>query len=103
MARYRTVKQLSPTDAAYIAGLIDGEGTVTLSRKHRDENRQLVVSITPVPVCCWGILQKTRTSPVRASASFAPHSTRSWPFLAPTSDPETGPKTAKATHECFNR
>lgn len=34
------------TDAAYIAGLIDGEGTVTLTRKHRNENRQLCVSIS---------------------------------------------------------
>jgi hypothetical protein len=37
---------LSSTDAAYIAGLIDGEGTVTLTRKHRNENRQLCVSIS---------------------------------------------------------
>jgi len=42
---YRTVKTLSPVDAAYMAGLIDGEGTVTLSRRHRDDQRQLVVSI----------------------------------------------------------
>ncbi len=34
------------TDAAYIAGLIDGEGTVTLSRRHRNENRQLCVTIS---------------------------------------------------------
>lgn len=37
---------LSSTHAAYIAGLIDGEGTVTLTRKHRNENRQLCVSIS---------------------------------------------------------
>lgn len=40
------VKPLSLTNAAYIAGLIDGEGTVTLTRKHRNENRQLAVSIS---------------------------------------------------------
>src|SRR3990172_6653365 len=28
-----------------MAGLIDGEGTVTLSRRHRNDQRQLVVSI----------------------------------------------------------
>ncbi|MCU0503151.1 MAG: LAGLIDADG family homing endonuclease [Anaerolineae bacterium] len=39
-------EMLSKTDAAYIAGLIDGEGTVTLTRKHRNENRQLCVSIS---------------------------------------------------------
>src|SRR5262245_10808703 len=36
---------LSPESAAYIAGLIDGEGTVTLTRLHANENRRLVVSI----------------------------------------------------------
>jgi len=46
MNRYRTVKQLEATDAAYIAGLIDGEGTVTLTTMHRGENRRLVVSIS---------------------------------------------------------
>jgi hypothetical protein len=39
---------LRTIDAAYIAGLIDGEGTITLSRKHRNENRQLAISIPPV-------------------------------------------------------
>ena len=43
---YKEVKSLDQTDAAYIAGLIDDEGTVTLSRRHRSENRQLVVSIS---------------------------------------------------------
>jgi LAGLIDADG-like domain len=46
MNRYRTVKQLDAPDAAYIAGLVDGEGTVTLSTMHRGENRRLVVSIS---------------------------------------------------------
>ncbi|HSJ48451.1 MAG TPA: LAGLIDADG family homing endonuclease [Gammaproteobacteria bacterium] len=40
------VKQLGIADAAYIAGLIDGEGTITLSRKHRNENRQLAITIS---------------------------------------------------------
>jgi hypothetical protein len=40
------VKPFSPPEAAYIAGLIDGEGTITLTRKHRNENRQLAVTIS---------------------------------------------------------
>ena len=36
---------LDPAVAGYIAGLIDGEGTITLTRAHRNENRRLVVSI----------------------------------------------------------
>ena len=40
------VKSLNQSDAAYIAGLIDGEGTITLTRKHQNENRQLAISIS---------------------------------------------------------
>lgn len=43
---YRKVRSLSSVDAAYIAGLIDGEGTITLSRRHARDRRQLVVSIS---------------------------------------------------------
>jgi hypothetical protein len=43
---YKRAKILSVTDAAYIAGLIDGEGTVTLSRRHAGDKRQVVVSIS---------------------------------------------------------
>jgi hypothetical protein len=42
----RQVRLLSENDAAYIAGLIDGEGTITLTRKHKKENRQLCISIS---------------------------------------------------------
>ena len=40
------MKTLSEIDAAYIAGIIDGEGTITLTRTHRGENRRPVVSIS---------------------------------------------------------
>lgn len=43
---YKEVKVLQTADAAYIAGLVDGEGTVTLSRRHKSENRHLVISIS---------------------------------------------------------
>ena len=45
MARHRLVNQLDLPTAAYLAGLVDGEGTVTLTRLHRNENRRLVVCI----------------------------------------------------------
>ena len=51
MGCYRSVLSLDPRDAAYIAGLIDGEGTITLSREHRNENRRLVVSIASTERC----------------------------------------------------
>ena len=43
---FDTRLSLRTAQAAYIAGLIDGEGTVTLTRKHRTENRQVCVSIS---------------------------------------------------------
>ena len=46
MASYKQTKKLAQTDAAYIAGIIDGEGTLSLSRKHKSDNRQLVISIS---------------------------------------------------------
>jgi hypothetical protein len=46
MSPHQKVKQLDPVVAAYLAGLIDGEGTVTLTRQHRNEKRRLVVCIS---------------------------------------------------------
>jgi hypothetical protein len=40
------VQRLSDTEAANVAGIVDGEGTVTLTRTHRGENRRPVVSIS---------------------------------------------------------
>ncbi len=47
---YAKARKLKLTDAAYIAGLIDGEGTITLTREHANENRRLVVSISNTEV-----------------------------------------------------
>jgi|GEM_PF-228807 len=44
--KYKRTRVLSPTDTAYLAGLIDGEGTISLTRKYRDGNRQPCVSIS---------------------------------------------------------
>lgn len=52
--RSRTPNELSDAEAAYLAGLIDGEGTITLTRKHANENRQLAISISSTE---RGILQ----------------------------------------------
>jgi hydrogenase maturation factor len=43
---YLTVKTLSPLDAGYLAGLIDGEGTITLTRRNQNKQRGLVVTIS---------------------------------------------------------
>jgi hypothetical protein len=44
--RAKTISVLDQATAGYIAGLIDGEGTITLTRIHRNEYRRLVVSIS---------------------------------------------------------
>ncbi len=46
MTNYKTVNFISNIDAAYIAGLIDGDGSILLSKRHKADNRQLVISIS---------------------------------------------------------
>lgn len=46
MTIYKKVTTLSNVNAAYIAGIIDGEGTITLTRKHKNDNRQLAITIS---------------------------------------------------------
>ena len=46
MATYRTVHRLDIETAAYLAGLVDGEGSVMLSGGGGSEKRTLVVSIS---------------------------------------------------------
>ena len=70
MSNYKRTNKLDVTEAAYIAGIIDGEGTVTLSKRHRNENRQLVISVSNnekqlldylLSVTGVGIITKKRT------------------------------------------
>jgi hypothetical protein len=80
MVAAKTIRSLDSRDAAYIAGLIDGEGTITLSREHRDENRRLVVSISSTERvllefvaarCGCGKITNKRASSTRHTPSFA--------------------------------
>jgi hypothetical protein len=47
---YKVAKRLNCEDAAYLAGLIDGEGTIALTRRHAGEERQLVLSISSTEI-----------------------------------------------------
>src|SRR5438477_11548514 len=40
------LRQLSDTEAAYLAGIIDGEGSITLPRTHPVQNRRPAVSVS---------------------------------------------------------
>jgi len=76
---YKSVKPLAATDAAYIAGLVDGEGSVGLLRRHRKDERQLVISIADtertllefVPSATGaGKITRKRTSAAHHTPSF---------------------------------
>jgi len=45
------MNSLSPCCAAYIAGLVDADGTISLTRKHINENRHPVISISNTDRC----------------------------------------------------
>jgi hypothetical protein len=73
------IDQLTTESAAYIAGLVDGEGTITLSRLHANENRRLVVSIANTEIQLLefvrdnvkgGKITKKRTESDRHTPSF---------------------------------
>jgi hypothetical protein len=74
------VRQLRDSEAAYVAGIVDGEGTITLTRIHRGENRRPVVSISSTErvlleyvllVVGAGRITNKRRSRAHHSASFA--------------------------------
>ena len=79
MANYKQANILTIADAAYIAGVIDGDGTITLSKRHKKENRQLVVTISNnekdlleyvLEVTGIGILTKKRTYNANHATNF---------------------------------
>jgi O-phosphoseryl-tRNA(Cys) synthetase len=78
---YREVKVLDQTDAAYIAGLIDGEGTVTLSHRHRSENRHLVISIsnTDRPLLEY-VMSSVGAGKITGKKTYQPHHTPSYTY-----------------------
>lgn len=69
---------LSATDAAYLAGLIDGEGTIGLTRRHTGENRQLVLSIanTEAEILQW-VLDRTGVGKITRKRISRAHHTPS--------------------------
>lgn len=66
--------RLAEADAAYLAGLIDGEGTIALTRLHRSQNRQLVISIssTERPLLEW-TLNTTRVGKITTKRTASLH------------------------------
>lgn len=40
------IRQLTECESGYVAGIVDGEGTITLTKTHRGENRRPIVSVS---------------------------------------------------------
>lgn len=73
------VRHLQRSEAAYVAGIVDGEGTITLTKTHRGENRRPIVSISSTErplleyvqlVIGAGRITNKRRSRAHHSASF---------------------------------
>ena len=81
MARYKKTNILSRTDAAYIAGLIDGEGTIGLVRKHRNDYRQLGISISSTEPALLEFVRTTcGTGVISSKRRTNTHHTQSYTF-----------------------
>ncbi len=46
MAKYGHVNKLTKVEAAYIAGIVDGEGTITLTRRNSYKQRHVVLTVS---------------------------------------------------------
>lgn len=81
MAAPRIARNLTKPEAAYLAGLVDGEGTVTLVRKHRNENRQLSLSIssTEINILQW-VMEKTTVGKITCKRSMNPQHAKSYAY-----------------------
>ena len=79
VSHYKQTSILAAVDAAYIAGLIDGEGTITLSRRHAQDRRQLVVSIanTERPLLDF-VLERVGAGKITRKRTSAQHHTASY-------------------------
>jgi len=68
------LRHLTESEAGYIAGIIDGEGTITLARTHRGENRRPVVSISstelPLLVYVRSVVGAGRITPKARSRDY---------------------------------
>ena len=81
MTIYKKVTTLSKVNAAYIAGIIDGEGTITLSRKHKKDNRQLSITIsnTEIPLLEF-ILETIEAGKITNKKTYQDHHTPSMTY-----------------------
>ncbi len=76
------VKQLSVSEAAYVAGIIDGEGTITLTRTHRGENRRPLLSISSTePALLLYVRSVIGVGRITSKVCARPHHTPSFTYV----------------------
>lgn len=81
MRRPRVTNLLETACAAYIAGLVDGEGTITLSRMHRNERRRLVVCISNNELAILRfVLSATGAGKVTSKRTYEPQHAPSYTY-----------------------
>jgi hypothetical protein len=81
MGAARQVNPLNGASAAYIAGLVDGEGTITLSRLHASEKRRLVVSISNNEIDLLSfVLSAVGAGKITRKRTYKPHHAQSYAF-----------------------
>lgn len=65
--------KLTVAEAAYVAGIIDGEGTITLTALHAGENRRLIVSVASTERALLEyLLQVIGAGKITAKRSYSP-------------------------------
>ena len=57
-AHYRKIRKLSVTERAYVAGIIDGEGSITLTVKQKGGTRHVTISISNTEIALLRYLGK---------------------------------------------
>jgi hypothetical protein len=82
MTKYRRVRQLSPPDAAYIAGVIDGEGSIHLTRRHKGDYRQLVISISNTEIALLEyVLEVVGAGRITSKVTYQPGHSPSYTYV----------------------
>jgi len=53
------IKYIKNENSAYLAGIVDGEGTITLTRKNKSQNRRLAITISNNELVLLSWIKKT--------------------------------------------
>jgi len=63
---------LKATEAAYLAGIIDGEGTITLTKLHSNENRRPIISIASTDIELLEYIKSITSGSINKKRNYSP-------------------------------